>query len=195
MSAAEHGTVRTWLAVLTPAQKALLGVDAALLAVCLWLVATWGDSVPEAQATLPPPPVAPGVAEERVPETPFAYDVVVEQDLFTPSRRPSSRPWSETLAADAAGGEAGEAGEPAGPPPWQQYRLLGTVLTGSPETTVALIETDPATPGPERYRAGERVGPYRLRRILPTRVVLSGGITLDMGADSLPPAGAVPEGR
>ena len=81
-----------------------------------------------------------------------------------------------------------------GPPPWQQYRLQGTVLTGSRETTVALIDTDPASPGPERYRVGERVGPYRLRRILPTRVVLSGGIALEMESDSLAPSAAPPEG-
>jgi hypothetical protein len=192
--AGERGVLRAWLEMLMPVQKILLGVSAVLLAGCIWLVATWRDAVSEARASLSPPPVAPEIAEENVPETPFAYDVIVENDLFTSSRRPPERPWSETLASETADGEAASA-EPAGPPPWQQYQLQGTVLTGSTETTVALIETDPASPGPERYRVGDRVGVYRLRRILPTRVILSGGIELDMEADSLPSAVATPEGR
>ena len=194
MRAGERGTLRAWLEMLTPVQKILLGVTVVLLAGCLWLVATWRDAVSEARASLSPPPVAPEIAEENVPETPFAYDVVVENDLFSPSRRPPNRPWSETLAPENADGEAAPA-EPAGPPPWQQYQLQGTVLTGSPETTAALIETDPTSPGPERYRVGDRVGGYRLRRILPTRVILSGGIELDMESDSLPSAVTAAEGR
>ncbi|MGH7558478.1 MAG: hypothetical protein ACREMD_12010, partial [Gemmatimonadota bacterium] len=171
-----------------------LAAAAALLAGCLWLVATWGDRVSEARATLPPPPAPPEVAEEPVPETPFAYDVVVETNLFAPSRRPPERPWSESLGTGGADPAPSASAVPAGPPPWRQYRLLGTVVTGAPATTVALIETDPASPGAERYRAGERIGPYRLRRILPTRVVLSGGIALELAPDTLPrPAAGPPE--
>lgn len=185
--------MRAWLAGLTPLQKGLLAGAAALLVGCLWIVATWADHVPEARATLPPPSMPPEVAEEPVPDTPFAYDMVVESNLFAPSRRPPDRLWSESLGTGGADSPPSAADVPAGPPPWRQYRLLGTVVTSSPTTTVALIQTDPAAPGAEPYRAGERVGPYRLRRILTTRVVLSGGIALELAPDTLPPPAAPPE--
>lgn len=173
----ESGTARAWLARLTGPQRGLAGVAAALAAGCLWLAATWGGPVSVARTTLPLPAGPPELAEEPVPESPFAYDPIVENDLFSPDRRPPARPWSEIT--EAGGGES-EPPTAAGPPPHASYRLHGTVLTGSRETEFALIEADPERERPERYRVGDRVGPYRLRRIEPDRVVLSGGIELPL---------------
>ncbi len=185
------GSLRVWLGRLTGSQRALFATGAGLLAGSLWLLATWGRTVPEARATLPLPPMPPEVATEEVVETPFAYEAVVEKNLFAPDRRPPPRAWSETATRGRATAE--EAAVPSGPPPWKSYRLHGTVLTNRPETTFALIEADPGRPGPERYSVGDQVGIYRLRRILPTSVVLSGGAVLELKVPDAPPVARGPE--
>lgn len=184
---------RAWLGRLTGPQRALFAAAAVLLTGNVWLVATWGREVSEARATLPMPPMPPEVAAEEIPGTPLEYDAMVERNLFAPDRRPPAAPWSES--SGEAGGAPGSPATPAGPPPWTSYRLHGTVLTGIPGRSFALIEADPSRPGPERYRVGERVGGYRLREILATRVVLSGGAVLELkpAEPAPPPAAGGPE--
>lgn len=178
MSAARETTrVGAWLGSLDRMQQALCTVAALLVVASLVLLLSW-HRTPEATATVPPPPEPPGLVEEPGPQTPFAYDMIVEKNLFAPSRRAPDRPWGLTLTAPAS--EEGETAAAAQPPPPVTYRLYGTVLRGPRERSFALIDADPETPGPERYEIGDRVGSHRLLRIEATRAVLSGGLRLDL---------------
>lgn len=97
---------------------------------------------------------------------------IVENNLFAPSRRPPGRRYAPTDAAATpeAVGDAAMVYDPA-------YGndtpvLLGTVIDALGAR--ALLATPPAESAPRFYRAGERAGAYRVRRIEAGRVVLDG---------------------
>lgn len=95
----------------------------------------------------------------------LAYDDIVRHDPFAPGRKPPAERYvpPELRARQAARARTGATPRP---------RLLG-VATG-PAGAVALIDADPAIPGAEIYRLGDRVGPYRLAAIADSAVVLRG---------------------
>lgn len=176
MSAVRETTrLGAWLGSLDPIQRTLCGLGILLVLGSLVILLSW-HRTPEATATVPLPPEPPVLVEEPGPETPFAYDMIVERNPFAPSRRPPAQPWGLTLVAPAPD----KAEVAAAAPPPVTYRLYGTVLRGPGERSFALIDADPQTPGPERYEIGDRVGSHRLLRIEATRAVLSGGLRLDL---------------
>ena len=98
---------------------------------------------------------------------------IVAFNMFSASRAaPAARytpPGAGGMSTD--GSEASTRNEPAvqaAPPP----RVYGT-MTGSNGAT-ALIEADSAGSSSRLYREGDRVGVYRIVKILPSSVVLTG---------------------
>lgn len=98
---------------------------------------------------------------------------IVENNLFATSRRPPGRryaPATDAAATPEAVGDAAMAYDPA-------YgndtpALLGTVIDALGAR--ALLLTPSADSAPRFYRAGDRAGAYRVRRIEAGRVVLDG---------------------
>jgi hypothetical protein len=177
----ESFPLRTWLGSLDSIQRALCGLAVVIAAACVVLLLSWRRT-PEATATVPLPPEPPGLAEDPQPETPFAYDAIVEKNPFEPARQPPARPWGLTLAAATTAESSADVVEAESPPP-VAYRLYGTVVRDGRRGSFALIEADPEIPGPERYEIGDRVGQHRLRRIEATSALLSGGVRLDLDQD------------
>ena len=94
----------------------------------------------------------------------LSFDEIVRADLFSAERQaPRERYIPPELRVAAA------ADRPAGPP-LPRLQLFG-VATG-PTGAVALIDANPAIPGAEIYRLGDRVSIYRLESISDTLVVL-----------------------
>jgi len=96
----------------------------------------------------------------------LSFEEIVRANMFSPDRQaPRERyiPPELRLAATAV--------RPGGPP-LPRLQLFG-VATG-PTGAVALIDANPAIPGAEIYRLGDRVGIYRLESISDTLVVLRG---------------------
>jgi hypothetical protein len=103
----------------------------------------------------------------------LSFEEIVRANMFSPDRQaPRERyiPPELRIAATAA--------RPPGPRV-PRLQLFG-VATG-PSGAVALIDANPAIPGAEIYRLGDRVGIYRLESISDTLVVLRG----DSGARRL----------
>lgn len=89
----------------------------------------------------------------------LTYASITQADLFAPDRGPATR---VRRAAPAI--------RPAAP--GASLRLFG-VASGA-AGAVALIDADPAIPGAEIYRTGDRVAGYTISTIADTLVVLDG---------------------
>jgi hypothetical protein len=100
-------------------------------------------------------------------------DAIVAFNMFSASRAaPAARytpPGAGGPSADASDASMqNEPAAPAAPPP----RVYGT-MTG-PNGATALIEGDSAGSSSRLYREGDRVGAYRIVKILPSSVVVTG---------------------
>lgn len=161
---------------LTAGQRALLATAAVLAAVCGWLLTPPAGLDDGAGADAGAPADLPTLPEPT--GAPEGTDALVAGNVFARSRRPPEERWlpEEERRARA---EARRREEPArverAPDPAARasgYRLVGTVVAGSSGGTFAVIEADPSTPGPEIYRHGDRIGPFRVGSIRRDRVVL-----------------------
>jgi len=121
---------------------------------------------------LPAVPAADSVAAPQVRDASaqaaalLSFEEIVRADMFSPDRQaPAERyvPPELRAAMTAARPEV---------PRLPRLQLFG-VATG-PAGAVALIDANPAIPGAEIYRLGDRVGIYRLESISDTLVVLRG---------------------
>lgn len=195
-----RGPRRIWWDRMLPWQRIVLAVDVALAAVCLWLLLPPEMPEPEeaGRVELPEPPgpragptvdSAPGprplLTAGRGGSNTVEAGGFMEEDPFSPSRdRPPVR-WSPE----------GSSGQPAAAPADPAARLRGrargfrlvatTVVAGNPEESHAMIEADPEVPGPELYRTGEAVGPFRLAAVEHDRAVLvAEGIRVTLELDS-----------
>lgn len=98
------------------------------------------------------------------------YWEIVERDVFSQGRQhpdPDAPPWTPPSRQQAP-----VATPPAPAPAAPRYQLTG-IVRGADGIT-ALIDADPSVPGPELYRPGDRVGPYRLAEATDSTVVLTG---------------------
>ena len=96
----------------------------------------------------------------------LTFEEIVRTDMFSADRQPPRERYVPPELRAAAVPD-----RPAGP---QVPRLqLFGVATG-PSGAVALIDANPAIPGAEIYRLGDRVSIYRLESISDTLVVLRG---------------------
>jgi hypothetical protein len=142
---------------------------AAVVAGVLLLLALWlgiAPVKPPAPAPRPLPPLSAIQASSSSGprQDPALYREVVQGNILSPSRTaPAPR---EALRPGA--GAAGSSGDG----PRRRLRLSGIVR--GPEGVVALIDADPAVPGAELYRQGDRVGPYRLVEATDSVIVLRG---------------------
>jgi hypothetical protein len=99
------------------------------------------------------------------------YWEIVERDVFSQGRQnpdPDAPPWTPPSRQEPASVTPAPAPAPAPP----RYQLTG-IIHGDDGIT-ALIDADPSVPGPELYRPGDRVGPYRLAEATDSTVVLTG---------------------
>lgn len=99
------------------------------------------------------------------------YWEIVERDVFSQGRQnpdPDAPPWAPPSRQDPAPVAPSPGPAPAAP----RYLLTG-IVHGADGIT-ALIDADPSVPGPELYRPGDRVGPYRLAEATDSTVVLTG---------------------
>jgi len=99
------------------------------------------------------------------------YWEIVERDVFSQGRQnpdPDAPPWTPPSRQDPTSVAAPPAPAPAPP----RYQLTG--LIHGADGITALIDADPSVPGPELYRPGDRVGPYRLAEATDSTVVLTG---------------------
>lgn len=95
----------------------------------------------------------------------LSFEAIVRGNMFSADRQaPRERFVPPEL-------QAATATRPPGPP-LPRLQLFG-VATG-PTGAVALIDANPAIPGAEIYRLGDRVSVYRLESISDTLVVLRG---------------------
>lgn len=119
-------------------------------------------AVPAADSTGAPPARDPSAQAAAL----LSFEEIVRTDMFSVERQaPTARYIPPELRTAAA------PDRPVGPP-LPRLQLFG-VATG-PTGAVALIDANPAIPGAEIYRLGDRVSVYRLEMISDTLVVLRG---------------------
>lgn len=99
------------------------------------------------------------------------YDTIIEKSIFSPSRAaPAKRFVPPNVTAEARTQRApGPAGARQGGP-FRRLRLVGVAL--GPMGAVAIIDTDPRTPGADVFRVGDRIGSARIVEIREDAVVL-----------------------
>lgn len=127
------------------------------------------------------PPPTPEVRAEAVPVTEpqpapspseqaaalLSYQEIVSENVFDPDRRPPvERYVPPELAVEPAPRPAPDT------PALPRLRLFGVAV--GPDGAVALIDADPAIPGAEVYRPGDRVGGSTIVSITETTVLLEG---------------------
>jgi hypothetical protein len=127
------------------------------------------------RVSIPPAIEAPSGVANSAAATNSSTDAaaIVANNMFSASRAaPAARYTPQGaggMAADASDGSMqAEPAAPAAPPP----RVYGT-MTG-PNGATALIEGDSAGSSSRLYREGDRVGAYRIVKILPGSVVVTG---------------------
>lgn len=162
---------------LTAGQRVLLAAAAALAAACGWLL-TPPAGLPDGPGTDVGSPASIPAVGAAGPAP--VVDGLVQGNVFARSRRPPAERWvpeEERRPTGARTRRRAEAEEEAPDPAAlaAAYRLFGTVVDGSADGTFAVIEAEPATPGPEVYRRGDRIGPFRVGSIGRDRVVLALG--------------------
>jgi hypothetical protein len=116
--------------------------------------------VPAADSTGAPPTRDPSAQAAAL----LSFEEIVRTDMFSAARQAPPDRYIPPELRSAAGPE-----RPAGPRV-PRLQLFG-VATG-PTGAVALIDANPAIPGAEIYRLGDRVSIYRLEMISDTLVVL-----------------------
>jgi hypothetical protein len=113
--------------------------------------------VPVPSLAPPAAPVDPAPADAAAQAAALlTYAAITQADVFAPDRGPTARA-RRAAPAPATGAT---------------LRLFG-VASGA-AGAVALIDADPAIPGAEIYRAGDRVAGYTITAIADTLVVLDG---------------------
>ncbi|NIN49933.1 MAG: hypothetical protein GTN62_07440 [Gemmatimonadales bacterium] len=134
----------------------------ALAGVALWVF-------PARVATPDVPPVTIPVAY-RAPDASqqaaalLSYEEIVRSNVLASDRSPPAARYVPPGLAS----EVPRSTTPTAP----QLRLYG--VASGPTGAVALIDADPAIPGAEIYRPGDRISTYRLDTIADTFVVLMG---------------------
>ena len=174
---------------LTRTQHVLIGANAVLTLGLVWIVSPLGDALPLAVAESPAVPVVPEPTGERSPPSLDSATALVTRNPFSRSRTPPGQRWSATAPPPIRQ----PVRRPVAPAP-PRYELLGAVVSPTPGQSMAVIEADPRKPGPEVYRIGDPVGPYRLVTIERDRVILSGnGRTIELRLEPLRPARPRPD--
>jgi len=140
----------------------------AALAGALALLAVWLGTapvrVPRVAVESGPPVFSAAPVAAGLPPGPEAYGEVVERSILSPTRQaPATRrtPGGQSAPARASEGT-------------HQRRLHLSGIVRGADGYVVLIDADPAIPGSELYRLGDRVGPYRLVEATDSSVVLRG---------------------
>lgn len=148
---------------------ALAGV-LALIGVALRLVpATVPVVALEAREPYAPPEPPSG---DQQAATLLSFTDIVNGDLLAPDRSPPEERYTPPGMAAEVAVSSGSPTEPAGTPRAPSFRLFGTAV--GPQGSVALIDADPAIPGAEVYRVGDRIGGALIEEIRETAVVLVG---------------------
>lgn len=149
-----------------------LYVVAGLLAVVGLGLRVVPAGTPDVDVEPPAPYVAPEEpsGEERA-ATLLSFNQIVATDLFRPERTPPDERYTPPELAVADTVEEVPVATPTDRPV-PSLRLSGTAV--GPEGSVALIDADPAIPGAEVYRVGDRVRGATIVEILETAVVLQG---------------------
>lgn len=134
--------------------------SAAGLALGVWVTVT-----PLTDVQMPGPAVAPVAdsAESATPAADSLAHVIAARDAFRIGRRPA------TVAYDLV-----RAGQPSVPQPPKPVLVLTGIVWDSHGNPSAVIDGLPGAGGPRVVRAGDMVGPLRVRRIERERVVIAG---------------------
>lgn len=138
----------------------------ALIGVALRVVPVSIPSVSVEPDTTFPLPERPTGEEQAA--TLLSFNDIVNGNLFDPTRSAAEERYTPP---ELAGSFEPEAPTRSGPARFV-LRLFGTAV--GPEGSVALIDADPAVPGAEVYRVGDRVRGARLVEIRDAAVVLEG---------------------
>lgn len=122
------------------------------------------------------PPGAPGVAA-AVPAVELsgrpedgAYDSIIEHSIFSPDRAAPAERFVPTSPGSAARGPASANPRSRAVRAGPRFRLVG--VASGPLGKVAIIDVDPAVPGAEVFRVGDRIGTARVLEIRENAVVL-----------------------
>ncbi len=135
----------------------------------IWLIDA-GIPSPSRQSQ---PARGPATASQSSPASqPNADDAnaIVTANLFSATRAAPALRYTPNAQGAADAGEAGA--EPMPAPAAVPPRVYGT-MTG-PTGAMALIQPDSAGASGRLYQEGERVGPFRIEKILKSSVVLRG---------------------
>lgn len=106
---------------------------------------------------------------EEQAATLLSFNDIVNGNLFDPTRSAAEERYTPP---ELAGSYEPEPASSRSGPARFVLRLFGTAV--GPEGSVALIDADPAVPGAEVYRVGDRVRGARLVEIRDAAVVLEG---------------------
>ncbi|HEX2723634.1 MAG TPA: hypothetical protein VHM24_12025 [Gemmatimonadaceae bacterium] len=152
-------------------KRALDGITVILVAAggALWLV---DKPLPTPHPARPAEVVKPNTRSSPADSAPLIAGTrdIIAANIFSPTRAaPAARytPNAEGSAAAAEPAADAPMAPPAVPP-----RVFGT-MTG-PAGSMALIQPDSAGATGRLYREGERVGPFRIEKILKASVVMRG---------------------
>ncbi|MEO8575750.1 MAG: hypothetical protein ABI556_03580 [Gemmatimonadales bacterium] len=149
-----------------------LGFDAATLLLVVGGIAFWfmDATLPAADGqTASNRRGATATRSSAAPLNAADANAIVTGDIFSPTRAaPAARYTPNSQGSVDTGEPVPEMMPPAASPP----RVYGT-MTG-PNGAMALIQPDSAGAAGRLYRAGERVGSFRIEKILKSSVVMRG---------------------
>ena len=97
---------------------------------------------------------------------------IVASNIFSASRTPPAARYTPPGGGGEAPAMVAEVPNQFGAPVANPPRVYGT-MTGTNGAT-ALMQTDSAGSTSRMYREGERVGPFRIEKILPSSVIVRG---------------------
>lgn len=149
-----------------------LGLDAAMVVLVIAGVAIWISDAPIPTATASVPsdkPVSPTVERVSTGDNASAAATIVAGNIFSATRAAPAVRYNPP-----ADGVAEDIGDVAyvPPAPVNLPRVYGTM--SGPGGAMALIQHDSAGASSRLFREGDRVGPFRIEKILTNSVVLRG---------------------
>ncbi|MEJ2678647.1 MAG: type II secretion system protein N [Gemmatimonadota bacterium] len=115
--------------------------------------------------------VAPPVSDARDSVVVSSYDAIIDKSIFSPSRAAPAERFVPLNGAMDEGAQAPAVRAPSRQEgPLQRLRLVGVAV--GPMGGVAIIDTNPSTPGADVFRVGDRIGRARVVEIREDAVVL-----------------------